>query len=161
MAEIDIQITFDAATILDRYKGNSDPGNPTRISGDLVYMVTNQGSVVTGEGGGELNITARTEDTLRWREATLNPDYSAILYAFLPPTGLITPPQPMLETVAVPLPNAANPLQPGRQTIQDYFWNSIVLNPGQLAYTIQLMVVARNGEVQGYYSWDPFITITA
>lgn len=161
MAEIDIQMTFDAVTILDTYKGNSDPDNPVGISANLVYMVTNQGNVVTGEGGGELNVSAQTDDTLRWREAALNPEYSVLLYAFTPATGLISPPQSLQSTITVPVPNPGNPLQPGRQTIQDYFWQATVLNPGTLTYHFSFMIVARSGAELGYYAWDPFITITS
>jgi hypothetical protein len=161
MAEIDIQITFDAITILDTYKGSSDPKNPVGISADLVYMVTNQGHVVTGEGGGELNVSAQTDDVLRWREAALNPEYSVLLYAFTPPTGLVSAPQPMQSTITVAVPNAADPLQPTRQTIQDYFWQSTVLNPGNLTYHFCFMIVDRSGAELGYYAWDPFITITS
>lgn len=161
MAEIDIQMTFDAVTIFNTYKGNSDPNNPVEISANFVYMVTNQGNVVTGEGGGELNVSAQTDDVLRWREATLNPEYSVLLYAFTPQTGLISPPQPLQSTITVPVPNAGNPLQPGRQTIQDYFWESTVLNPGTLTYHFRFMIVNRAGAELGYYSWDPFITINS
>lgn len=161
MAEIDIQMTFDAVTIFDTYKGNSDPKNPVGISANLVCMVTNQANVVSGEGGGELKVSAQTDDVLRWRETTLNPEYSALLYAFTPQTGLISPPQPLQSAITVPVPNSANPLQPGRQTIQDYFWQATVLNAGDLTYHFSFMLVDRSGAEVGYYYWDPFITITS
>ena len=161
MAEIDIQVTFDAVAILDTYKGSSNQNNPVGISGDLVYLVTNQGHVVTGEGGSELNVSAQTDDVLRWREATLNPGYSVLLYAFTPPMGLISPPRPLRSTVTVPVPNPSSPLQPGRQTIQDYFWQSTVQSPGHLAYHVSFMIVDQSGAQMGYYAWEPFVTITS
>lgn len=158
---IDIQITFDAETILASYGKNGDPNNPVGISAGLVYMVVASGQAVSGNGGGELNVSAETDDTIRWRETTPGVDYSAILYAFPTQSSLISTPVPLISTVTVPLPNPSNPTQPGRQAIQDYFWNCTVLNPGSVTYHFNFMIVGRDGTVQGYYWWDPFITINS
>jgi hypothetical protein len=163
MAEIDIQITFDAQTIAQSYGHNGDPNNPVQVASNLIYMVTAQADALNGNGGGELTVYAQTEDTIRWREATTSPDYSAILYAFIPTqgAGLISTPQALEATVTVPLPDPDDPTHPNTQTIQDYFWNSTVLNPGQVTYHFWFMIVSRQGDVLGYYWWDPFISISS
>jgi nematocidal protein AidA len=160
---IDILVVFDAETIVAKYGTNSDPANPVAVDNSLIYMIVASGEAVSGNAGGELNIAAQTEDTIRWREATLGPDFSAILYLFVPTSGggLISNPVPYLATVTEPLPNPQNPTQPGTQTIQDYFWNSVALSPGSVTYHFNFMIVARNGATQGYYWWDPFITISS
>jgi hypothetical protein len=163
MAQINIQITFDAATIVKNYGTNTDPTNPVGVSGDLIYLITPVGDALAGsDGTAELTVVAITEDTLSWREATLGPDYSVLLYQFVvSPGNLITPPQPLQASVTVPLPNPNNPTQPLLQTITDYFWMSAVLQPGQATYHFCFMVVARDGTVQGYYTWDPHISISS
>jgi nematocidal protein AidA len=162
MAEIDVLVTFDAETIYHNYGGNTDSGNPVSVSNDLIYMVTAQDDALNGNGGGELTIYAQTEDTIRWREATPSPDYSAILYRFTTDsTGLITPPVALEAPVTVPLPDPDNPTVPLTQTIQDYFWNSTVIAPGSVTYHFAFMLVSRHGDVLGYYQWDPFISITS
>lgn len=161
MSEIDIQITFDAETILQQYGTNTDPNNPVAVSASYIFMVVAAPDAVSGNGGGELNVKAETDDTIRWRETTPGIDYAAILYAFPTQTNLISTPQPLLSTVTVPLPNPNNPTQPNKQTIQDYFWNCVVLSPGTVTYHFNFMIVDRSGNTKGYYWWDPFITITS
>jgi hypothetical protein len=162
---IDVLVTFDAEGIIATFGPNGDPNNPVQIPvtnpPQWIFMVTDQAGVLSGQGGSELNVTAQTEDTIRWREVTPGPDYESILYAFDPTGGgnLISTPQAMLATVTEPLPNPANPTVPNRQTVQDYLWNCVVTGAGQVTYHFSFMIVDRAGNVQGYYWWDPFITI--
>ena len=160
---IDILVAFDAQGIVEAYGGNNNSGAPVQIdSSKYIFMVTNQQSVMSGEGGSELRIHAQTEDTIRWREVTPGPDFESILYEFKATQGdgLISDPQPLLSTVTVPLPNPKVPTQPNTQTIKDYFWNSVVQDQGDVTYHFSFMIVDRGGDVRGYYWWDPFIHIT-
>jgi nematocidal protein AidA len=162
---IDVLIVIDAETTLSTYGPNGDSKNPTQITNsNLIYMITKQAEVVSGNAGNELNISAETLDVIRWRETTLslNADYDAILYSFVAAAGgtLISTPEPLLVTVSTPLPNPADPLHPTTQTVQSYFWSCTVLNQGDVTYNFKFMIVDRHGAVQGYYSWDPFIHIT-
>jgi len=109
-------------------------------------------------GAGEF--TAHTTDTIRWRETTPGVNYESIIYGFQDNATLISTPQLFLSTVSVPVPNPTNPLEPTEQTVSDYFWNSVVLQPGELVYHFKFMVVDRKGGIQGYYQWDPFISIS-
>jgi hypothetical protein len=127
-------------------------------------MITKQADALSGNAGNELQIAAQTLDIIRWRETTLslNAAYTSILYKFVAASGgnLISPPAPLEVEVKTPLPNPANPTQPGSQTIKSYFWNTTVLDPGDVTYHFSFMIVDRGGNVQGYYWWDPFIHIT-
>ncbi len=162
---IDVLIIFDTETIIEKYGKNTDSNNPTQITQqDLIYMVTKQGNAVSGEAGNELKVAAKTMDEIRWHETTLslNADAEAILYKFIATQGqdLISTPEAFLATVKTPLPNPADPQKPTMQEVQTYFWNSIILKPGQVTYHFQFMIVDRDGTVQGYYWWDPYIQIT-
>ena len=74
--------------------------------------------------------------------------------------NLISTPEPLEVEVKTPLPNPADPTKPTSQTIQSYFWNTTVLSPGDVTYHFNFMILDRDGNVQGYYWWDPFIHIT-
>jgi nematocidal protein AidA len=162
---IDVLVVVDAETIIESYGKNTDPSNPTQVTAGLIYMITKQADVVSGNAGNELNFKARTLDVIRWRETTLSLSaaYDAILYGFVAAAGgdLISPPLPLLADVRTPLPNPADPTHPGAQTIKSYFWTSTVLAAGSVTYHFNFMIVDRDGVVQGYYWWDPFIQVTA
>ncbi|WP_211114952.1 inclusion body family protein [Azospirillum brasilense] len=160
-----VLITFDTESILNDYKNLSrDPKNPTPISAKYIYMVTNGANAISGQAGGELNLKASVNDVIRWREATLtlSSDDSALMYAFVPTGGanLISPPQALLSTVTVPVPNPSNLTTPNFETIKDFFWNSIALDTGRVTYHFHFMITDRYGQVKGYCKWDPYITIS-
>jgi len=163
---IQVLIAIDAETIATSLGTNTDPQNPAKVTDPtLIWMITKNADAVSGNAGNELNLKAETEDVIRWRETTLslNSDYTALLYKFVQTAGdadLLSPPQPLLAKAKVPLPNPSNPLQPGSQEIESYFWETTVLNPGSVTYNFYFMVVGRDGTVVGYYSWDPYITIS-
>lgn len=162
---IDVLVVFDTVSILNKYGTNTTPDTPVQVTdNNMIYMVTNDGNAVSGQAGNELNIKAETLDVIRWREASLslNSDAEAILYKFVATSGgdLISAPAPLQVTVKEPLPNPQDPTSPTMQEVKAYFWNSNVLSPGSVTYHFQFMIVDRDGNTQGYYWWDPFITIT-
>ncbi|MBI9050756.1 MAG: inclusion body family protein [Anaerolineaceae bacterium] len=162
---IDVLVAVDADTIVSKYGTNTDPNSPVQITDPtLIFMITKQADAVNGNAGNELTIGAKTLDTIRWRETTLslNAAYFALLYKFEAGAGgnLISPPIPLEADVETPLPDPANPTVPKKQTIKSFFWNSTVLEPGSVTYHFNFMILDRNGDVQGYYWWDPFIKIT-
>lgn len=168
MAQIDVQITFDAESILKAYTPGKDPDNPTVVDPKYIFMVVANDEAVSGNGGGSLTIKARTRDTIFWSEATPGVDYSTILYAFISPPlspgqqPLISQPQPEVVTVTVPLPNEKTLTKPDKQTVKDFFWSCDVKNPSDnaMAYHFHFMIVDRDGNTKGYFSWDPWIKIT-
>lgn len=162
---IDVLIAVDTETIISKYGTNSDPDKPVQITDpSLIFMITKSADAVSGNAGNELKIGAKTLDTIRWRETSLslNAVYSAILYKFVATSGedLISTPIPLLAKDETPLPDPKNPTVPKTQTIETYFWNSTVLNPGDVTYHFNFLIIDRSGNIQGYYWWDPFIQIT-
>lgn len=165
-ATIDVLVVFDAATILANHTSPSqNSGAPTSV-GTGIYMIVDSAHAAGGQATTELTLKAETGDTIRWRESTLaSTDYEALLYGFTSEqsttSSLITTPTPILITVTEPFPNPTNLTMPETQTVQDYFWNCTVENAGSLTYQFQFMLVSRQGAVQGYFTWDPFITISS
>lgn len=160
---IDILIVIDAEGLVGAYPPGT-PTQPTMVDKPLIYMMVRQENADFGNGSDELKVVAQTEDVIRWRETSLslNGDYSAVLYDFFALRGddLISKPEPLIATVKVPLPNPAAPLSPGYQTTSNYFWTSTVLSPGETTYAFRFAVMDRQGAIQGYFAWDPFIKIS-
>lgn len=159
---IDIQVTFDADSILQHNAPGLTPDAPNPVDPDYVYMVVADDAAVSGNGGPNLEVKAKTDDTIRWRETTPGVDHSTILYAFEATSGedLISTPQPLTPEVNVPFPNKNDLTHPGSQKIKDFFWNCVAVEPGSVTYHFNFMVVSRSGKIKGYYYWDPRISIT-
>lgn len=162
---IDILMAVDADTIISSYPPGT-PSKPTPIDETMIYLIVRQENGVFGEGTGELKVTARTLDTLRWRETSLsvNATYSAILYKYAPVGGkqnILSTPYPVVAEVKTPLPVPGNLLHPATQTINSFFWSAQAIAEGEITYAFNFMLTDRDNIVQGYYSWDPFIQVTA
>ncbi|GAB4188996.1 MAG: inclusion body family protein [Wenzhouxiangellaceae bacterium] len=163
---IEVLVVVDAASLIQEYGTNTDPQKPVQVTQpELIYMITRQANALAAQASNQLVIAAKTLDVIRWRQTTLslNSAYTGILYQFEASGGsdLISPPMPLEATVSVPLPNPAAPTKPDVQRIKTYFWNSTVLSPGEVTYDFRFMLVDRQGKIQGYYWWDPYIQISA
>jgi hypothetical protein len=160
---IDVLITIDAKTIVDKYGKNSNSNSPTGIDRALIHLDARQSQVVSAPGTVDLAVAASPGDTIRWRETTLsmNTDYTGILYGFTLQSGgqLISPPRPLLFPLSEPLPNMQDPLNPTMQKIQSYVWQSDIMSPGRVTYTFRFMILNQKGVKLGYYTWDPVIVI--
>lgn len=159
---IDVMVVFDAETIVKKVSPGTEQ-SPAYCPHDLIHMVTNSGNVISGNAGAELNIAAQVGDGIRWRKTTLsfNTNYRVILYKFVATGGqdLISPPQPILVNVKVPLPDPADPTNPSTQVIKQDFWQCISFMEGRVMYHFYFMIMDRDQNVLGYYWWDPYITI--
>jgi len=160
---IDVLLVIDAETIVESYP----PGtavNPTSIDQPLIFMMVKTADAVFGQASKELKIKARTLDEVRWRETSLslNSAYFGLIYGFfaIKGQGVFSTPEPLLAEVKTPLPNPADPIHPTTQTVQNYFWSATILNSGEATYAFNFMILDRDNAVQGYYFWDPFISVT-
>ncbi|RKT52740.1 inclusion body family protein [Saccharothrix australiensis] len=161
---INVLIAIDAETIVEQLGKNTDPDHPTAVpnSSNLIYMTTRHNQL-DGSPGSELSVSASPTDIIRWRETTLslNSSYTGILYRFNALGGgdLISTPVPRSVVLHEPLPDSGNPLNPGTQEVNSYYWECEVLKTGRVTYNFSFMILNRKGEKQGYYFWDPFINI--
>jgi len=163
-AILDLLVLVDGETVATTLP----PGmaeNPTSVPTPLIYMIANSDRVDFGQASKELKITASTGDVIRWSAASLslNSAYQVSLYKFHPVRGadLISTPAPLVIEATMPLPNPQDPAKPGTQTRKYSFWQTTVLEPGELTYAFNLMIMNRSGKQLGYYYWDPFISIKA
>jgi hypothetical protein len=161
----DVLTAIDTATVLLKYPNASkNPDAPTQIDPKYVYMITNQDNAISGQAGGELNLKAQVGDLIRWRETSLSLGFetAAIFYKFIGNVGneLISTPTPRTAEASLPYPNNSKPSVPVCQKISNYYWSSETLKTGSVTYHFNFMIVDRSCSALGFFSWDPFITIS-
>ena len=174
---IDILCAIDAEDILSQYPNPSqNSGSPTGVSANLIYMIVQQGSAISGNGQGELNISANIGDNIRWRETSLslNFEYSVQFYNFSSSSqDLITLPPVLvggvnndgtLAEVQEAMPKHVSGAPPWLPTSVNntpyHYWQSTAQEAGNETYHWQFLIADSNGNVQGYFQWDPYITIS-
>ena len=174
MAIINIIVAVDGVQLAQQVQdGKLSPGSPNAPtflgswtqSDVYISMIAQHSAVSNDQGESELNVKANSGDVLRWTMTTFdgNTDYTAYICngSFNPSTN-ITPLFYMNMVASQYLPNGSNPLG----TLQNYHDNvyaaqATVLQPGnQIQYTMSFALVNNStGQVVGYFSWDPFITV--
>ncbi|MQL48095.1 inclusion body protein [Photorhabdus khanii] len=163
MSIVNVVVVFDAESILKRYPSVSkDPNKPTLVDGKDIYMVTTSDNVISGQGGGDLNIKAEVEDVIHWREVSISHiEHSVILYKFETTYGgnLISNAEPRIADVDLPMPNLNDSLTPNMSKEKDYYWSAEILSTGSVAYDFRFQIFDRYGKLCGCYKWDPYITI--
>ena len=175
MAMVYILVAVNGTQLAQQVADKSiQPGtqsSPTNLgaytSSDVYISMTAQNNVVVNDGGGsELTVAANSGDTLRWSMQTFdsNSDYTAYLYAgsFNPSTN-ISPLIYLPVTTSSYLPTSSNPLAPPSLVHNSvYFAQGTVLTPGkQIQYTLSFTLVNNSdGAIVGYFSWDPFISVS-
>ncbi|MFY1828445.1 AidA/PixA family protein [Myxococcus fulvus] len=169
---IDVLTVVDVDKVLKLHGPNGSADEPGVPIADCVYMLVRKDDAVGMEAISELTVAAKTSDTLRWRMAslTLNTGYTAVLYKMRVSGNAqcITPPQPLVSNIKVPVPEVAGGQVDGYNTqpYVDFYFQSTALQPtasltGQrVTYQLYVQVTDNLGNKVGTYSWDPYITIT-
>jgi hypothetical protein len=180
MSQIDIEMVFDAVTILNNpnYKKSLDPSKPTGIQHNDVFMITEKTYLDPGhtnsQATADLWVKAIAgEDALRWRSESLSDNIftSVIVYDIKYFTGDHVTEEPVKKTDAttlVPVPNAdgsgnvpdATKYHP--ETVTKYYLHADITKPGTEGYMVYFYITQRdratgNIVVMGYYYWDPYI----
>lgn len=166
MADLNVLIALDAATIVERNPGASrNPDAPTYVDERLVYMTTRQDHIV-GTSGAELNLRAEPGDTIRWRETTLSlgSDYKALLYRYVSSdNGHVLIRTPEIEVIdgVYPMPKEGGEGRPDfvTQNYQDHYWRTTVKRAGKVVYHFSFQILDRHRQLKGYFQWDPCITV--
>lgn len=163
----EVMITFDAEGIIDTYgkQSNPSPSNPINVSYNYIYMVTRAKNAFTGNGGGNLALQVRTGDFIRWRENSPTYSYQAILCGFTVTSGanLLGPMQQSRIEINYAMPNLTDPTAKptDKQKVKVYSWRTEAQLEGEASYVFTFMLLDRDGNVVGYYKWDPTIRIRA
>ncbi|MFE6775386.1 AidA/PixA family protein [Streptomyces sp. NPDC057702] len=168
---IDVLVAINAQDLIANTQNPSqDHNNPTPVSDpkSYIYMTVRHKNEVNGSSGAELNVSAKRQDTIRWRETTYSVDsfYSVLFYRYVPgdpSKKLIETPQSKRPTADLPYPDPQAGDEAAFKTQKDVIaphWSAEVLNKGSDSYTFFFQVIDQDGKVVGYFSWDPFLTIS-
>jgi len=163
---VDVSIFIDADAILGKYPHSLDSDAPTPVESDDIIVITRQGMGHPTEGRDHVRLAAHIGTTLRLREFSPIPGgaNSVLLYAFAgrdrgAAAALIAAPRLILADTTRPFPNDQDPAIPDSETTKSFSWQSQILRHGKAAYPMSFMIVDAAGEVQGYFSWTPTLTI--
>jgi hypothetical protein len=167
---IDILCVIDAETLANNIKsGTLSPGtleNPTWLGANsnsdvYVFMITQGSFVVNNQTKSELMISAKVGDNVRWgiTSPASGVDYSCMLYNFQTGSVILTTPFVLPLSVVEYINNPANPAQILSLSYTNSVWQSTVTAVGSVQYSWSFQLIDQNGNVLGYFSWDPFINI--
>lgn len=175
MSLINILVTVDGAALASQVADGSisagSQGSPTGLgawqSSDVYIAMISQHSFTVNDGGGsELSIQANAGDSIRWTMQTFdgNTDYTAYLYnGNFNPSGNITPLNYFNMKTSEYLPPGTDPTAaPALEHNFTYAVMGTVIQPGgQTQYTLSFVLVNNNnGQIIGYFTWDPFINVS-
>ncbi len=176
---IDILVAIDAETIMANYpNGGGTEAKPTLLDANkYFYMVVKTASVVSGNAGGELDVSANIGDVIRWREVSLsvNFEYGVAFAGFrassgganiqLPPSLIGGVSGQTVYQVKTPMPKQTSPPNspPWGDVDKDapyHFWQSTAMAAGKVTYQWVFQIFDQAGTSKGYFGWDPFISIS-
>ncbi len=177
MALIDILVAVNGENLAARLAdGSLQPGSengPTNLgawggSDRFISMITQDSFVANDQGKSELNVKAVSGDSLRWSMQTFdgNTRYTAYLYkGNFNPSVSITEPTYFNMHTSLYLPATSDPAsaQPQLYHNNNYLAQGTVIEPqNQIQYTLSFKLVDNStGNVIGYFTWDPFISVAA
>ena len=176
MALIDILVTVNGQQLAQQVSdGSLKPGSvnsPTALgsysSSDVyISMVAQNNYVSNDQGKSELSITANSGDSVRWTMTTFdeNTDYTAFLYAdhFNPSTGITSLSYFNMQS-SLYLPSGTDPASGNVQLYHNntYVAQGTIIESNQsIQYTLSFKLINNsNGQVIGYFTWDPFIKVS-
>jgi hypothetical protein len=93
---------------------------------------------------------------IRGRTVSLLAEHSVVFYEMsVGNAGVLSPPELVVHAnLTVPAPNPESPNQPGSHTADDHYWHCTQLAAGVAACELQFMLINKNCEALGYFSWS-------
>lgn len=176
MATINVLIAVDGATLAEQVADGKLPagssGSPTNLgsyasSNVYIAMVAPNSTVSNGtQGQSELQISANGGDTVEWAITTFDNNFDQTVYLYngtFNPAGSINTPLSYACGQAYAYLATGNPpaAQPTKFVNQVSTVSGTIQKIGiQIQYTLSFVLVNNaNGQIIGYFSWDPFINV--
>ncbi|WP_017326581.1 inclusion body family protein [Synechococcus sp. PCC 7336] len=167
---INILITIDTDAVKKHYQNPSqDSTEPTGIAHNYGFMVATGTVINSGQGTGDLNITALVGDNLRAfaTSGSNNFEDGVLLYGMPKFSGdqVLSEFQYQNFTKSTVIPNSTTTPLPAKTA--DYvfwFYEADVIKAGQEGYRVQFGLYTRSQttgepELYGYFEWDPTIIV--
>ena len=154
---ITVLIVVDVETLLSRY-ADSTTSEATVVADSIhFYVLASCDDEPLGRNDARIDLAAKPGDYIRIRAISLalRGEHSVLLHSIahaqseiLAPFDLVLP-----GALTVATPNADNLLEPGRQSIDDHFWQSQVVASGIAECDLDFMVVDTACALAGYFRY--------
>ncbi|HCS45796.1 MAG TPA: hypothetical protein DIW52_23740 [Pseudomonas sp.] len=151
-------LIVDAESLLSRYPQPSlESQSPTVIEQGLVFFISSSATAKNDESDSFVTLSARYGKTfhIRSRTVSLLAEHSVVLYDMaIGDAGVLSTPELVVQdSLTVPSPDPANPTQPSSHQADDHYWRCSQLATGVEACELSFMLVDKNCEALGYFSW--------
>ena len=167
---IDVLIEMDVESMPTLSK---DKSHPTGGLNNHIFLRVKDSNGVSGQGGAELRIKGNVGDNVRWRSTSLSGNFekSVVMYDFSSQSsqgGEISTPElhggvkngKILTTKVMTPVQSDLPLSAELIDTPYNYLESNLESSGSITYQFQFQVNdSGSGELLGYGTWDPFITI--
>ncbi|MHC8298369.1 AidA/PixA family protein [Pseudomonas sp. ZS1P83] len=151
-------LIVDAESLLSRYPQLSlEPQKPTEIAQGFVFAISGTQTKQSTTNDSLMMFTANNGMNfhIRGRTVSLLAEHSVVFYEMsVGKAGVLSPPELVVHAnLTVPAPDPANPTQPGSHTADDHYWHCKQLSAGVEACVLNFMLINKNCEPLGYFSW--------
>ena len=154
-----VLLIVDAESLLSRYPQPSlEPQNPTSIEEGFIFSISGAKPTKSIINDSLMTLIASNGKSfqIRGRTVSLLAEHSVVFYGMsVGDAGVLSPPELAVHpNLTVPAPNPENPTQPGSHTADDHYWHCTQLAAGVAACELQFMLINKNCEALGYFSWS-------
>jgi hypothetical protein len=153
-----VLLIVDAESLLSRYPQPSlEPQNPTAIDQGHVFVIS--GTPVKQNTINDSYVTLPTDNGtifhIRGRTVSLLAEHSVTFYEMsIGDAGVLSTPELKVHgNLTVPAPDPANPTEPGSHEADDHYWQCTQLASGIEKCELRFMLIDKNCEALGYFSW--------
>lgn len=159
-----VLLIVDAESLLSRYPQPSlESQNPTVIEDGFIFAIIGTQTTKDAISDSNLNLFAINGKNfhLRGRTVSLLAEHSVVFYEMtVGDAGVLSPPELVVHgNLTVPAPDPANPTQPGSHTADDHYWHFTQMAAGVEACVLNFMLIDKNCEALGYFSWAVEVTL--
>lgn len=153
-----VLLIVDAESLFSRYPQPSlEPKKPTKIVQGFIFAISGTQTTQSTTNDSLMTLTASNgkDFHIRGRTVSLLAEHSVVFYEMsVGDAGVLSPPELVVHAnLTVPAPDPANPTQPGSQTADDHYWHCTQLATGVEACELNFMLINKNCEPLGYFSW--------
>ena len=158
-------LIVDAESLLSRYpQASLEPKDPTVIAQGFIIAISGEKTVQSRSNDSKLTLTASTGKNfhIRGRTVSLLAEHSVVFYDIsVGDAGVLSTPELVVHgNLTVPAPDPANPKQPGNHKADDHYWHCTQLAAGVEACVLSFMLIDKNCEALGYFSWAVELKLT-
>lgn len=153
-----VLLIVDAESLLSRYPEPSlEADNPTSISDGFIFAINGSPTPQSTINDSSIALTVGNDATfhIRGRTISLLAEHSVVFYDMsVGDAGVLSAPELVVrDNLTVPAPDPENPTKPGTHQADDHYWACTRLAAGVEACELSFMLIDKNCEALGYFSW--------